>query len=132
VPRGGGQAFCASQQQFLDLSCHLSGPISSDFISHLTSHLISLHPVSFHLISSDPISSHFTSHLTSHLISFDPISLHVISSDPISFHFISHLTSHLMSSHVMSYFLNLFHIIISSCVLSRCLFSSQTTPALRS
>ena len=72
MPIGFGQAFCASQQQRLDLSfrCHLFSRldlVSCDFTASN--------------FTFDPISSHVTSHLTSHLVSFHPIGIHVISSE---------------------------------------------------
>ena len=90
VPVGCGQAFCASQQKFLDMFWHII-PVTSLFTVHLFliiwSHLMSAHLISSHLTSSCPIPWH-------HLIS-----CRAVSSQPFSPHLIS---SHLISSHVFS------------------------------
>jgi hypothetical protein len=135
VPIGCWQAFCASQQQSVDMSFqshHLFSRldllisfhlISSHDIScrHTGPHLISPNLISSHVIFSNLISSHLTDHfISSNLIQSHFISPHLFQSHFISPHFIScrlncshlfscHLSfSHLFSAHLNSSFLMVF------------------------
>ena len=151
VPVGCGQAFCASQQKFLDMFWHII-PVTSLFTVHLFSssdliscRLISPHLISSHLILSNPMaSSHlmscrvFSTFFTSpHLISPHLISSHVFSpllssSQLFSVDLIcSHLFScHLSFSHLFSAHLNSSPFSSSQLLHSMQLVSTQLFSAL--
>ena len=114
MPIGCGQAFCASQQQALDVSfwCHLFSRL--DFFSP---HFTSSNFISFHLIHSLRFSSHISHLVSSNLTSFHLMScflkcFHVISSRFVSFRVVSPLLNpsqlfgvglnHFQFSHVIS------------------------------